>query len=438
MSSVRSLALNVSYRVFLATFIISLPITNAFAWTPWLPIPLSVMLAFLVFYSAEILYSGHVAIPLVFLQDKLLLAFLVSLCIASLINVDIYGARQFNHLLSYIVVIGAYYFGSKVIAQKAKVGLNEIMCWLTIAVILSSVFGIVEFVGKNYFNYDVDLFIPRNTVVEYNPTYAGIVVRARAFMSESGNFALFLELFSPLIIAHWFGIGRRGLGGILLALVVSALIITFSAAAVASLSFGMMFAFIIYSLKSFSSMKISRAGLKILFFGFLGVVLFATTVTRNIDNDFVTGIASKLTFNYSHADDPDSRLSRWRAVLPIIAEHSVIGLGPGGFLGFNDSGQGVVSWWLQIVVEGGVISAVLFFSFYASVFIRALRIRSGRKYAYIISLCAGAVHYSVISDYWLPWIWFLFVMVIIESRQSRVGRSSIDVCGRNGVVRPYI
>ena len=438
MSAAYARALNSPYKVFLAAFIISLPVTNAFAWSIWLPLPLSVIFAFLVLYIAEILYSRRVANLFGTFGDTLLLAFLVSLYIASSINIDAFAIKQFNHLLSYTVVIGAYYFGAMILTRRAKVGLNEIIFWITVAVIFASVFGIVEFAGKNIFNYDVDPMIPRNVGTRYNPTYAGVVVRARAFMSESGNFALFLELFAPLVIAHWFGTGRKVLGGILSLVVMTALVTTFSAAAVAGLSFGMMFALIVYLATVFASMKISRSGLKTLILCLFGVALLAIMVARNMDSDFVSGITSKLTFSYSSVDDPESRLARWRAVLPFIAEHPVFGLGPGGFLGSDGSGQGIVSWWLQIIVEGGLVSAALFFSFYVSVFIKALRIRGIRKYAYIISLGAGAAHYSVISDYWLPWIWFLFVVITMESRQSGVGRLGVDVSGKNGTARQHI
>jgi len=418
MNAVNTYRPNVLYKTLLAVFIITLPATNVFALNTWLPLPLFVIFVFLGFYGLNILYAGYVIKPVTCLQDVVLLVFLLSLFVASWVNSDIFGLKQLDHLFSYSVVIGAYYFSARILIQKTKTRMNEIMFWLTIAVIIASLFGIFEFAGKNFFSYDADLLVTRATVLEYNPLFAGVIIRARSFMSESGNFALFLELFSPLIIMHWFRVKRSIFGVILLFVCLMALITTFSAAAVAGLSFGILVALIAFLAKVFVNKKLSRSGLKLLLLLFFSIIMIMYFGSRNIDNAYISGITNKLVLSYKVVDAPNSRVSKWRAVIPVIAEHPVLGLGPGGFLSSQGSGYGIVSWWLQLMVEGGLISTTLFFIFYVSIFTKALCMNSVMKYSYIIALSAGAVHYSVISDYWLPWIWFVFIMTMMELNQA--------------------
>src|SRR5205814_2139935 len=73
--------------------------------------------------------------------------------------------------------------------------------------------------------------VPRVFDEEYNPTQGGFLVRPRGLASESGNFALYIEVMMPIVAGHLWSKGRLYMASIVMAMGTIALLLSFSAAA---------------------------------------------------------------------------------------------------------------------------------------------------------------------------------------------------------------
>jgi len=354
--------------------------------------------------------------------DIVLVLFVVSIYLSTLLHASNLGSKQFNHLLSYLVVTGIFYFGAKLLLRVCRISYDEIMGWLTAAVLIAALFGLVEFSGKNFFGFNVDGFVPRPSGATYPSTFAATVVRSRSFMSESANFASFLDMFTPIIVVHWWTKGRRSWSFVILAVVVSALVTTFSAAAVVAVGAGVFCLGVLYV-----SRLISGRGLRgILPVGLLaGVVIVGVSIMIvHREADWSGGIIDKILFlNESSAGD---RLQRWTSALEMVGRSPCFGSGAGSFLRASQVGEGIVSWPIQVLAEGGFVAGMLLATLFLLLLRRVIRFPDSRRYAYLMGLIACIVHYSVISDYWMPWIWFLPLLVYMVPVG---GRSSARVAG---------
>jgi len=126
-----------------------------------------------------------------------------------------------------------------------------------------------------------------------------------------------------------------------------------------------------------------------------------------------------------------ARLGRWESGAMLFFDKPIVGLGAGGFLTSDKIGDGIISWWLQLIVEGGVFAALLMFAFFAVSFIIIVRLKSRTKYALMTSIVAVGVHYIVISDYWLPWLWFLVNLVLLASLDEKTEPNAAVYCAAN-------
>jgi O-antigen ligase len=403
-----------------AAYIVTLPVVHAFAPSLWLPLPMDILLVFVPLYVSRVLLTRRLHRPVTTAFDLLVILLVASIYLSTAINVRGMEQTQFNHLMSYLAVIGFYYFGAKLLLNASRFTYDEIMGWLTVSVVIAAGFGLIEFVGKNFLAFDVDAWVPRPEEAVYHSTFAAVIVRSRSFMSESANFASFLDMLTPILVVHWWCKGKRLRCFLLLAVVIPALVSTFSVASVVGIFGGTLAAGALFIV----SMLISGRGLRaILPMSALAGVVAAcfNALLANRDALWASTIIAKVLFvDTVSASD---RLNRWSGALEMISRHPIIGAGAGSFFGTSQVGQGIVSWPLQIMTEGGMVAGAIFVSLFLVVLWRAVRIPDARRYAYLMGVIALAVHYSVISDYWMPWIWFFVLLlyrVPIEGGPYRV------------------
>jgi hypothetical protein len=389
---------------------------HAFAPSLWLPLPMDVLLVFLPVYFIRVLSTRRLHRPVTTAFDFLVILLVASIYLSTAIHVQGMEQTQFNHLMSYLAVVGFYYFGAKLLLHQSQFSYDEVMGWLTVSVLIAAGFGLVEFAGKNFLGFDVDAWVPRPEGVGYLSTFDMVVVRSRSFMSESANFASFLDMLTPALVVHWWGKGRRLRCLLILAVVVPALVTTFSVASVIAISAGACAA----SLLFVPSVLASGRGLR----GILPMSALAGVVASGIgvliahrDSLWAGVVVAKVLL--AEPGSAGDRLSRWHGALEMIGQHPVIGTGAGSFLDASRVGKGIVSWPLQVMTEGGMVAGAILVSLFLLVLWRAVRIPDARRYAYVMGTMALAVHYSVTSDYWMPWIWFLVLLVYRVPTEGR-------------------
>lgn len=418
--------MSILYKILLKLFFFTMPMTHAFALNGWFPLPFVLMLVFVVTIGISLIATGEARVLLIEKWDWPIIAFVVWMLLSVVVNVASLDGKVASHTMSYIAVLSLYYIAFRSLISKSKVDFDTIMRWVTVSVLFASVFGVFEFLGKNILGYNIDNLVPRyEQEHEYNPLYFGFV-RARSFMSESGNFALFLEVFSPVIVYYWWSKQKTIIALVILTIVIGALCTTMSAAAMASLMTGLTVGISLYF---FKNIFVGTWRAEFIFSMFRIAVLFALLVVIVFLVDgvgYIVPLFEKI--GLVGGASVEDRLYRWEMALIAISINPVFGVAPGGFLVSNIVGQGVVSWWLQVFLEGGIPAGLFLFLFFVLNLRMVLGITSNIKYAYIVSLVSAIIHYAVISDYWFPWLWVLIVMIQFTYKKSYSGKSDFQVC----------
>jgi O-antigen ligase len=120
-----------------------------------------------------------------------------------------------------------------------------------------------------------------------------------------------------------------------------------------------------------------------------------------------------------------ARLAGWTQGVSVALEHPVLGTGIGSTS--RETGSGLISFYLTMLREGGVVTLGTVVLFLGAMLHRigALPSTSRYKYAYAASFIAAVCHYAVISDVWYPWLWLLCALIACDARQASNHRATL-------------
>jgi hypothetical protein len=404
-------------------YILFLPFTHAFAISGILPLPLIVLIS--IFLISILTLNNNIKIYFD-AEDLFLFLFLflvlVSFIFSFYFNQHIEYKTVINHLLSYIITIVLMYFFLKtyILSYAKKNTFKTILKYITISVFISSLIGIFEFIDKNFLHYGIDEFIYRPTVKDM-PALFNLFYRMRSFTEEPGHFGLFLEIFSPLSLYYIFNSNIKVIYAVIFSFtVLISLIFTFSTASfvIIPISIFITLAYFLYKnnvvIKQLYFYKriIYILFSLILFFILLDYIGFISFL------DLVETAVKKITNSSSSSD----RLERASETLNVFYNSNIIqllfGFGPAGNLSYNLNS--VVSLYVTILFEVGILGIILFILFLLVVFKKIISIKSNIKYFFMISFISATLHYSIISNYWFPWLWFLIVLIAYVKRYERI------------------
>ncbi len=392
----------------------------------WISFPLAIILLSIVInfiYIREgVLRVGN---SKVIYSISLLFYFFVFLIVLSLFIQQFshgYDILGFVHSMRYLSVIVLFYFTLLFLIEGKKMSMNSIYKYISWGVFFVSSFTILEFFAKNLLQFDFDAIFPRATVSEFEATYAIMgerFIRARGTTEESGHLALYLAMFLPFAY-YYFEKYKIAYRFMLIGVIVFALLLTFSAMGFVELII-LTTLLLIFSLYSNGNKKI---------FILLGslvmiVALISISIYKEIDYySLFGGIFSKITLENATFSYDGSRTQRWLNAFELIREKPFFGHGSG--IASILYGTGSTSFYLEILVEFGIIGLMTFFFITLLHLILVFRLQSKIKYVYLTSLIIALLHYSIISNYWYPWLWTIFVLIVIEFLREQKEINSVE------------
>lgn len=391
----------------LLVFGVLLSFGDAFALGPWLPLPLVWLLGSVPVLVWWLVVAGPTrrAPGLITGADAALFALLLAL-IAGAVLAPRFGQKNFNHVLAFGTTAGLYYAFVKLLLvagdERAR-NADRLRTGAALSLALVSAYGCFEFLDVNVLHTGIVTFVRISAGGgEYRPLFLDWI-RVRGFEAESGFLALFINLIAPLALVHV----RRRLGlaaSIALGAVTAvAWALTFSVGGLVSLAVGL-------AVAAASALRRRLTPRRLL--TVLAVVAVVAAVAVTLPSTFVAPILGKVTL--SNVSSGQERVERWRQAVAEFPEHPLLGEGLGATSA--ERGTGVISLYLLLLKEGGILSLGLFVGFLGLVFARVLRLRDGHpyRYAYLGGLVAGATHYALVSDFWYPWLWVLCALIVTE------------------------
>ena len=272
----------------------------------------------------------------------------------------------------------------------------DIAKWIATGVIVSALYGMIDFCLSNYYNFYLDDYLYRFSVKENTGALAGII-RNRSTFGEPGLFALFISAITPMIIFE-INAQRKIVRLALYVLLILSFFTTFSATQFSILILGG----VVYSLfrKKFLST-------------FILVALVVSTAAYTVDlPPAVNVFLGKLALSSEYTEDASrlDRLDRIDSGFNILAkrveneELTKIAFGGGpGWIASTFEGRGLVNTYLYFVLEFGLIGLFVFLIYLQIIWTaNARKLDYGFRYSFLV---------LIVSLFALQGNYELFVMV---------------------------
>jgi hypothetical protein len=388
--------------------LLSMPMVNVFAPSPWLIPPMTIGLALTawLFHCKEILIDRRFAVLLV----------LIAVCFVPWLgSAEYISYKTAFHAAAIIGSATVYYLAMRtalinLVRKGAALGIVRAVY---IALFAVSLFILVEFVGSNTGAWDVGQFIPYATVPELEAQILGFILRSRGFASEPGVMALYYDfvLFFvlPMLKLGW----RYRIGYVFV--IVPAYLCLFSTSSLVGVAISAT-ALLVWRFRShFVSSTLRVAAL-------VGVVMVMLVAWQDEVADVAeTLIVSKISSLVAGSGEDSSgnlRRSRFEQVAEVATDYPT-GIGFGVTPGLRDAGvkfrglsleEGQISLFATFLLSGGVFALLLLTSVVGVSIYQALKIPLFGPYIAAGGL-AISLHHLTVTEFWLPFFWFFLACV---------------------------
>ena len=396
-----------------------MPFISAFAYTDIISMPLVVALFLLLSIVVCFLKDGK--FPDGFLGfDILIIAMLFLVVLFSHIINGWGNGKSINHTLAYISSLTLFYLVIKYtlfsLADQRDL-FKLILKLITYTVLTSALYVNAEFIFANFFEFNLNDYIPRpkEEQMHYQPYVIELFYRARGFASESGVYTQMMELFAPLAVYYISFSGYckwpKIVKGLIFTSIVFSVIFAASSATFIIVPVAIVISMLIFFKKVWVYFKSKRLNFYLKVFGMLSLI-------AAIGNYFAlyANILLSLTqkMDSSSFDDRKDRLDFFFLQFSKFDfSNKMIGAGPAGFdiLGFDDS-KSIISLYYSVTFELGFIGIFLLLLLILYFLFSMLKLNSKAAFFLLIGFLSGATHFYVVNNYWVPWFWFIGAVAV--------------------------
>lgn len=406
-------------KFFLLLYIFTMPFVSAFSFSDIISLPLIFAAVISILMGLQIIKTGK--LPVGFLGLDILIFFLLFFLVLSSYCINGWGnSKSLNHTIAYISSISLFYIAIKFtlfqLSDKNEL-LLKVLQVISYATIVSAFYVNAEFILANFFELDLNDYIPRPSEEQmfYKPYVIGLFFRARGFASESGAYTQMVELFAPLTVYYmffssyckwsvWFKITT-------VILIVISIIFAASSATFIIVPIAVLISVLVYIKK----IVIYLRKKSIIFFLKTAIVLSFIILISNYFSIYANIILSLTDkADSSSFDDRKERIDFFYSKFSNVnIVNKLIGTGPAGFdvLGF-DNGKSIISLYYNITFELGLIGFFLLLLFLLYFFFSVFSLNSKLGFFLLIAFLSGTMHYYVMNNYWVPWFWFIGAIAI--------------------------
>jgi hypothetical protein len=394
----------------LSVYILLIPLVNAFAPSRWTPLPLIFLLSlFLIrIFTLKVYFLNQK-------EDLFLFIFTFLSLITTIFSIDYFNNKTINHILALLTVIIIYYLFTKSILIKVG-NFERLFKYCSISVFYVSLFIILEFISVNMFKFKIDEYIYRPIVKEYYSTmFGGIYYRPRGFAEESGLMAVFYEVFLPISVIY---IRNKSLLFKLVYFSISLFSYLLLSSAVSILiAFIVILIWFLLDFAKEHYRLISIRGVLFIFFLLLFILFFKDIIKLYFEETVILKLSSFFSFQGYEPSSID-RLEKYKQFLNLFFNYPLgIGWGIAASCAGNYKGidipVGFISFYVEIISASGILGFFFFLCFIFVKIYKVLMVWSFNGKIYFISLLWALGHYIFISNYWLPWLWFLIGLIDI-------------------------
>ena len=394
-------------------YLTTLGFISAFALNKWASIPLIISLMILIQIIA-VTFKSRIDLVNSKSITLYLYLFLFVVTFSYLLQVNTFGfqIKGFTHTISYFLVLILYYLSIELSFKMFNIPIESIFKYLSKGVLIVSFITLVEFISKNFLMVEFDNYIPRPQVEQFNAIYnAGFKVffRSRGTTEESGVLAMYLLMFFPFVYYYYKVIKANKIKLLFsTSIILLSLFTTFSAAGFIELLVALGVISIVFIVKKIKE-GLKKIPIVTISTSIFLVIIFLVSFAYGKTNfTFLEGIFTKLTFS-NDSYSAGSRLERWNYAISLIQSNPLLGHGAG--IATLENGTGSTNFYLEVLIETGVVGFLLLIAVFITIFKRLFKINSNVKFVYLFSFIIVLVHSLVVSQYLLPWLWTLLAII---------------------------
>ena len=222
-------------------------------------------------------------------------------------------------------------------------------------------------------------------------------------MEESGQFALFLEIFAPITIVWIFTNTKcKVIRYLYLFVIIISLLLSFSSFGLIALLISVLIYLYYYI---FSSVSLNVL-LKKLFLTCI-ICLFIVLIFFPILDMGYQVVMTKLDTDNSSFNDRSDRIIGLEHFLSGV--NLIVGYGAAAFSTLKT--PSFISLYVGILMSTGILGIVLFLSFLLNSFRRILRIKDKRvRWAFVAAFVTSTIHFCFVDLIYVPWYWTMLAL----------------------------
>jgi hypothetical protein len=358
------------------------------------------------------------------LSDVFLVLFLFSVSLSFLLNYTTYKSfKPFNHLFAYNFTIIVLYFGLKGVYSYLltvdSMLFKKVLAIISIGLVVSLIFGILEFLAKNIWSFSFDEIIPRPIVEDYSPLFLGKYIRIRSFVEESGHYAFYLEIFFPFVYfflqKYGFGKNNSFVTIVVTVIFVICFFLTFSSAGIIIFSLNLLILYILQFRVAVLKKDYKFFTKSLLWIVSVCIILLSLDNYLQNDVDFnlfeVTEILTVGKVN--SVESGYDRSYRIDKAMDLIINGNLssllFGFGPAAY----DTKQlePIIGLYFVLIFETGFLGLFFFLGFFVISIINIFHNYSCQlRSVYFVSIFSGLMHYTFIGNYYYPWLWLVMII----------------------------
>lgn len=401
-------------------FLFFAPFTSFFAISAWLRVPVIINQLLLVSLMIGVFQKGRLKTKWLVKEDLVLIIFLVLVFVSLLLGFR--EKRSFNHFLAYTNAIVFYFFLSKYVINTFKISSLQIAKVFYYSFITCSVIMIIDFIGRNYYNFSLrQVFSLADGKISNMDYYIRFGKdRVGGVAEEPGTMALFYNLYFGVSMYYLYLSKKVKKYFILLSLFITCHYFMMSNAGIALPIIAVLIIFIINKL---SKLTITQnqifwtlSIITLLIIATIAIMYLNVGNSAQIAEEFL----SKIFFNEDHKSYSSSgqRLKQWGRALSNFVDHPVFGHGPG--FGVHQDQEGYLSVYFTILADIGVVAFLLFISFQQALIKKVMRFSLPVRSFILFSVITSFLHLIIVSDFYHAPIWLLFVIIQLVYKEQKL------------------
>ncbi|MFL0088744.1 O-antigen ligase family protein [Tenacibaculum maritimum] len=398
-------------------FIFFAPFTSFFALSAWLRLPVIINQLLFITLLITLLKNNRINTKWLVKEDLYLLSFLGLIWLSFFLGFR--EKRSFNHSLAYTNAIIFFFFLSKYVIHFLRVSSIKIAKVFYLSFIFSSIIILIDFIGKNYYNFSL-----RETYATSESSNMNYFIRSNMFRvggvaEEPGSMALFYNIYFGVSLYYLYQKDKIKLFKWLFILFA---LVHFAMLSNAGITLTLVALIIIFLINKLQYKVISKTQL----FWIVGVFsllilssFFIIFFDIGHSNKFLEDFSNKIFFNESHKSYSSSgqRLLQWQRALVNFFKHPILGNGPG--FGVHEDTEGYLSIYLTILSDIGFIAFVFFMGFIKKIIEKVMLLPIHIRNFILFSNITLLFHIFIVADFYHAPIWILFAFVQLIYREQK-------------------